>query len=65
MMRCPLVTVNEICLESLPSVLVAVTVALKSPIKVVVPEMTHELLMLNPVANPVALQLVGLRVAGI
>ena len=29
------------------------------------PEITPELLMLNPVGNPLADQLVGLRVAGI
>ena len=42
----------------------AVTVALKSPSGGGDPEMTPELLMLSPVGNPLADQLVGLRVAG-
>ena len=65
MIRCPFVTVNDNCLETLPSVLIAVTMALKSPIYEVLPEITPELLILNPLANPLANQDVGFLSAGI
>ena len=64
MIRCPLFTVKDNCLESLPSALIAVTVALKSPMYEVLPEITPELLMLNPLANPLADHEVGFRSAG-
>ena len=51
-------------LLSFPSALIAVRVALYSPRVELDPEITPELLMLSPVGNPLAVQLVGLRVAG-
>ena len=52
-------------MESLPSALIAVTVASKSPMYEVLPEITPELLILNPLANPLEDHEVGFRSAGI
>ena len=55
---------KENVLLSFPSELIAVKVALKSPINPVLPVIKPELFMLNPDASPLAVQLVGFREAG-
>ena len=57
-------TLKEKVLLSFPSELIAVKVALKSPINPVLPVITPVLFMLKPEASPVAVQLVGFREAG-
>ena len=62
--RLPLITAIPRTLLSLPSALNALIVALNAPSVELAPEITPELLIVNPVGNPLAVQLVGLRVAG-
>ena len=63
--RLPLDTPKLIDLLSFPSALIAVTVAVNGDRLDALPEITPELLILNPLANPLADQEVGLRSAGI